>query len=111
VDVGLSYRVHLSSKAELQLANAALWWTEHRSADQAARWFAGFRAAIDSLAENPQHHPVAREAQLFDFTLRQLLYGLGNKPTHRALFEIHGDMVRVYAIRHLAQRDLRPEDL
>ena len=38
-------------------------------------------------------------------------FGLGSKLTHRALFVIRPDMVYVIAIRHLAQRSLRPDDL
>lgn len=32
------------------------------------------------------------------------LFGLGNKPTHRALFEIRGDTVFIVAIRHSTLR-------
>ncbi|MBW3539204.1 MAG: type II toxin-antitoxin system RelE/ParE family toxin [Planctomycetes bacterium] len=90
---------------------AALWWAEHRDRDQAARWLDGFEREIESLADEPEKCGVAREDDDFPFTLRQLLYGLRRQKTHRAVFEIRGDEVIVHGIRHLAQRDLTPDDL
>jgi len=107
----VSHRVSITSKAEAELYGAALWWAEHRSGEQAFRWLEGFEADLLSLAENPEKHALARESAEFPFELRQLLYGLGSKPTHRALFRILEDQVIVYGIRHLAQRDIAPEDL
>jgi hypothetical protein len=54
---------------------------------------------------------MARESKAFGFGIRELHYGLHTKATHRAIFEIRGDEVIVYSIRHLAQRDLTPEDV
>ena len=45
------------------------------------------------------------------FEIRQLVYGLGRKRTHRAIFTIRPDQVVVLTIRHLAQSDLGSEDL
>jgi len=104
----MKFSVIITSKAKLQLVNCASWWSEHRNADQAARWLDGFEAAINSLCENPERHSFARENDYNElpFPVRQLLYGIGGKPTHRAVFEIRGDTVYVVAVRHLAQNDL-----
>jgi plasmid stabilization system protein ParE len=107
----MKYRVVLTSRAERQLYQAALWWAENRDAGQAARWIEGFEAVLGSLSENPERHGVAREDSLFPFPVRQLLYGLGKRPSHRAVFEVRGDEVIVHAIRHVSQRDLTPDDL
>ena len=72
---------------------------------------AGFESALGSLEANPQRHPIAHEDSLFRMEVRNLLYGLTSKPTHRAVFEIRGDEVIVHAIRHLSQRDLSPDEL
>ena len=103
----------LVSQAELELAGAALWWSENRDPDQAFRWLEGFEAAISALADNPGKCPLAREDAEFDFELRQLNYGLSPKPTHRALFRVDEAerLVRVLSIRHLHQKDITPEDL
>ena len=88
-----------------------MWWSENRSLDQALRWLAGFERALASLAKNPQRCERARESDEFDFVVRELRYGLKNRPTHRALFEVRGGEVLVYAVRHLSQRDITPDDL
>lgn len=107
----MRYEVIVLPRAELQLYNSALWWAEHRDADQAIRWVEGMEAAIAALADNPQQHPVAREDALAEFTVRQIVCGLSRKPTHRAVFRVRDDKVFVYAVRHLHQRDLTPEEL
>jgi hypothetical protein len=54
---------------------------------------------------------LARENEVFSFTVRQLLYGLGRKATQRAVVEVRNQEVIVYAIRHLAQQDLTPDEI
>jgi plasmid stabilization system protein ParE len=93
------------------MLDQALWWAENRSAEQAFSWLEGFERTLDSLAENPERCAVARESGAFDFIVRELHYGLSNKATQRAVFEIRGDEVIVHSIRHLAQRDLTPDDV
>ena len=50
-------------------------------------------AAIAALRDRPEQHPVAREDALVDVTVRQIVYGLGRKPTHRAVFRVRDDKV------------------
>lgn len=109
----MNYEVVLTSKASLQLSQAALWWSENRSEQQAALWLEGFQSAIKRLATNPERYGKARESDQYEFAfpVRQLLYGLSNKPTHRALFQIRANTVYVVAIRHLAERDVTPGDI
>jgi len=87
------------------------WWAERRSARQAARWYAGFYKSISALKVNPERWPLSFENERFGYPIRDLLYGLGSRPTHRAVFTIRADMVVVLAIRHLAQQELEPKDL
>lgn len=109
----MSHRVFFTSRAKQQLIQSAYWWAEHRSVDQAYRWLDGFEKAINLLQKNPEQHGLARENEIHAWPnrVRQLLYGLGSKPTHRAVFEIRSDVVYVLAVRHLAQDDLKAEDL
>jgi plasmid stabilization system protein ParE len=107
----VTYRVTILPRAKLQLVEQCCWWSEHRSAEQAFRWLDGFEAALGSLADSPDRYAVARESDQFDIAIRELHFGLGSRPTHRAVFGIRGDEVIVYAVRHLAQRDLGPDDL
>jgi plasmid stabilization system protein ParE len=87
------------------------WWSKHRSPEQAIRWLNGFAAAIDAIAVNPRQHAKAAESHLFPYEVRELNFGLGPKPSHRALFVIRPEMVYVIAIRHLAQQPVSPDDL
>lgn len=107
----MTHRVTILPRAKRQLLDQALWWSEHRSAEQALRWLEGFEQALASLAERPERCSTARESAAFSCVLRDLHFGLGNKPTHRAVFEIRGDEVVVHCVRHLAQRDLGPEEI
>ncbi len=94
-----------------QLDEAYLWWAKNRSAEQAGRWFRGIEEAINGLVDNPWRHPVAIENDRFSHELRQLLFGLGRRPTHRILFTIRPDSVYVLAVRHVAQDAIEPDDL
>lgn len=109
----MKYKVFITSKAKTQLVDCARWWSEHRDADQASRWLEGFEEAVVSLSDNPERHALARENDFYElpFSARQLLYGLGKKPTHRAVYEVRGDTVFVIAVRHLAQDDLASQEL
>lgn len=109
----MTHLVVLTSRGQKQLVEVARWWSANRSGAQAARWLDGFEAAIANLSENPVRRPRARENQHFNLTYptHELYFGLGPRPTHRAVFEIRGDTVFVVAIRHLAQDNLDPEDL
>ena len=58
----MTWRVKLTSRAELQLYESALWWAENRSTDQAVRWMEQFQAAIERLAENADQWRSHRKA-------------------------------------------------
>ncbi|TWT30244.1 hypothetical protein KOR34_48020 [Posidoniimonas corsicana] len=107
----MSYSVFVTEEAQRQLLSSAVWWAQHRSVEQAERWLAGFESSIAGLSENADRHLLAAEDGSFDFDLRQLNFGVSGKPTHRALFRIHGSVVEVLAVRHLSQRDLKSGDL
>ena len=106
----MNYRVLVLPRADDQLVASAQWWSERHSSVEAIWWLDGFRTALEGLCVDPERLPLAREDQFFPFTVRQLLYGPGRKKTHRALFEVRDDEVLVFAVRHLHQRDVSPED-
>jgi plasmid stabilization system protein ParE len=103
--------VIIQREAEQRIVESAQWWGEHHSAEQAIRWYAGILDAIDTLTDNPQRCPLARENAASPCELRELHYGLGSRPTHRVLFTIRPDAVVVLSVRHGAQQDVTPEDL
>ena len=107
----MTYEVQVLPRAKCQLYDAALWWAEHRSTEQAVQWLDGLEAALQSLANDPERWPLAIECDFVPFEIHEMPYGLGRHKTHRVVFEIRSHEVLVYAIRHLAQDSLSPEDL
>ncbi len=107
----MSFRVVITEQAEREMQSAFNWWTEHRSKRQADRWYAGLAKAIVDLSEKPERHSQSREKDRFAYAIRDLLFGLGRRPTHRAVFTIRGEEVVVLTVRHVAQPDLSPDDI
>ena len=107
----MSHRVVITEQAEHEMQSAFNWWAEHRSKRQADRWYAGLAKAIGDLSDNPEKHGQSRERDRFAYEIRDLLFGLGRRPTHRAVFAIRGEEVVVLTVRHVAQQDLSPDDI
>jgi plasmid stabilization system protein ParE len=107
----MPYRVIISARAEMEIEQAHSWWAVHRSKRQADRWYKQFKKAILNLSDNPHLCAVSKESASFPFEIRDLPFGVGSRPTHRAVFRIDGEEVRVLTIRHGAQSDLRKRDL
>jgi plasmid stabilization system protein ParE len=87
--------VILMDQAHQDLEEGCRWWAKHRSIEQAERWYDGFSAAIRRLSIDAERQVVADESNDFPFEIRQLNYGLGRRPTHRAVFTIRPDMILV----------------
>jgi len=108
----MKYDVSIDDVVWLQLKDAARWYLQRSESSQVAEsWYRGFVEALQSLSENPTRHGLARENDLFRYELRELLYGSGRRKTHRALFRVVGSRVEIMLIRHIAQRDITPDDL
>ena len=103
--------VYHHQRVERLLEESYQWWATNHSPEQAARWFNGFIEALQSLEVNPERFALAPENDAFPCEVRQLNYGLGSTPTHRALYTIRPDMVFVFLIRHLAQGEIDVDDL
>jgi plasmid stabilization system protein ParE len=107
----MPYRVIIPARAELEIAQTHDWWAANRSRRQADRWYNHLKKVILKLSDNPYLHAVSRESASFPFEIRDLPFGLGSRPTHRAIFTIKGEEVHVLTVRHAAQPDLRKRDL
>jgi len=107
----MTYEVVLTDKAQEELDAAHDWWARHRSAEQAARWYNTFADALLALAENPNRCPLSAEVPSFPCEIRDLYFGLGSRPTHRAVFTVRDRLILVLAIRHLAQGTMTTEDV
>lgn len=105
------YTVLVTEPAHRDMQEQRDWWAEHRSAEQAVRWYADFFRALLTLEKSPELHPRAAEDGLWPFAVHQLNFDLGRQPTHRALYVIRKTEVIVLRIRHLAQASLTFEDI
>jgi hypothetical protein len=54
-------------------------------------------------------YPLARENDQFPYEVRVMNYGVGSRPTHRALYTIRPNAVVVLSIRSVAQQDVSPD--
>lgn len=104
----MKYEVVLTNEAD-ENVRAAVGWYAERSQEVADRWYDGLLEAFTSLEQNPQRCSASNESSRFPIGLKQLLYGSGRRITHRIVFAIRPNHVVVYAVRHVAQRDLDPE--
>jgi plasmid stabilization system protein ParE len=103
--------VILMDLAQADLEEQCRWWAEHRSGDQAERWYNGFIVALKKLSVTAEQHAIAIENADFPIEIRQLNYGPAGRPTHRAIYTIRPDMILVLRVQHLAQDRLTFEDL
>ena len=92
--------VLLTQRAQEELDEAHHWWAENRSAEQANRWYLGFLEAMLTLEHVPFRWPFAPENDYFPYEVRQLNFGLGSRPTHRALYTVRPDVVVILRVRH-----------
>lgn len=105
----MTHRVVITEPAENDIDQAFAWWSDHRSEEQAKRWYSSIFPAIATLAENPERCPFALEFDLLSTGLRQLTFGVTSKKTHRIVFTVNGQDVVILRVRHLAQDELRPD--
>jgi plasmid stabilization system protein ParE len=107
----MKYTVEILPRAIAELRSTVLWWAEHRSTEQTGRRMLRIEAAIAGLADHPERHPPAIEGDRFSFEVREMHVGLNRSKTHRVLFAIRDDVVRIYSVRHLAQDFLTAEEI
>lgn len=101
----MEYRVKITPTA---LADGESFYLriEAFSPQNAAAWFNGLLDAVDTLATMPQRCPIAPETQVVGQEIRCLFY----KKHYRILYEIEGDVVTIYHIRHTSQAAMTREE-
>ena len=101
-------QIKITKPAQRDIQEAYLWWAENRSAEQAAQWYERIYEAIVTLNSMPQRCPRVPETTLSRTGVRQLLFGIGARPTHRIIFHFDQkeDIVTILRVRHHAQDEL-----
>ena len=103
------YRVEISPSA-LADAEESFRWIYGKSPSDAATWFSNLLKTIDTLEEFPRRCSLAPESEELGKEIRQLLFMMHHS-TYRILFEIAGDEVRIYRIRHGSRNRIQAADL
>ena len=98
-------RIQITEPAQVDIQEAFAWWAENRSAIQTAEWYEQIFEAIATLERMPERCPLVPETELSRSDIRQLLFGIGKRPTHRIVFhfDIDADTVTILRVRHHAQ--------
>jgi plasmid stabilization system protein ParE len=103
------YRVIITPEAENDLRTAYRYI--RRQAPRAAReWMRQARQSIKALRNYPERCPLASESDSFDVSIRQLLFGKGNRGTYRILFVVIDKTVHILNVRHGSMLPLEPEE-
>ena len=107
----MTRQVVITGPAERDALANHEWWAEHRSKEQSDRWLEGAYAAMVSLASKAERWPFAVEKDLREEGVRQFLFGIGRRKTHRIVFSIDGDRVVIFRVMGLRQDALGIDDL
>lgn len=108
----MTYKLVISDLAFAHIEDTWEWYRQTSGDPEIAdHWSSGLFVQLRTLSQNPDRFSLAWEADDLGIVLRELHYGSGKRPTHRALFCIRGDVVEILAIRHHAQRDVTARDL
>lgn len=107
----MTYRVIVHDEALHDIERNARWWAENHSPTEAARWYEAAFEAIYKLDRFPESHSIAFEGDNFPFEIRELHFGLGSRPSYRAVFTVEGDTVHVLTVRRASQDTFRPDEL
>ena len=108
----MSREVRLRPEAAKELLSAVEWLAENApDSDAAQRFHDVWAAALRSLANFAEAHPIALEAREGEFSLRNAFVGLGRSKTHRIVYRGFDDIVVVLRLRSMRQRPLNRDEI
>lgn len=99
------FDIQITELAKEDIQQTFQWWSTHRSEKQAADWYEQILRAMATLRRMPERCPRIPETGLSRSDLRQLLFGIGNRPTHRIIFGLDAEsrVVTILRVRHHGQ--------
>jgi plasmid stabilization system protein ParE len=106
----VKYGVHISDKAEADVAGVLTWLQSQSAAKAGELWFAALWKAIDTLEASPDRCSLAVEAEEIGQEIRELLFGR-RRVKYRILFQVRSNTVYILRIWHSARNAIRGEDL
>ena len=99
----MTYTVIVTESAARELDEAYDWLA--LQTDIAPTWYNGLLDAVLSLKDMPGRCPLSPHAEEGDRKTRQLVYG-DRRHAYLILFEIRGENVFVWHVRHAGRADL-----
>lgn len=105
------FHIVISAPAKEDIQEAYDWWGKKHSLQQAEAWYRAIHREISHLRHTALTCPLATEKVLRPEGIRQLLFGIGKRPTHRIVFSVDEQEVIVLRIRHVGRGRLRKKDL
>ena len=103
------FQVVVTPEAEQDIQQNYEWWRDNRSPDQAREWYERILVEMQTLRHMPERYSTAPEAAKISRNIRQLFFTIGRRITHRVVFLIEAETVKVLRVRHVAQ-DALPDD-
>lgn len=108
----MPYEVLIQTPANRDLARILEWYRRERGGSNSANKIADdWLRVLDSLEHFPESHPIANESPIDGIEYRNAIFGVGRTKSHRAVFRIDGDVVRIVRLRHHSQCFLSADDL
>jgi len=109
--MNVMFAVQITEPAQDDIDRAFVWWSSRRSQVEARKWYNEIHRAILTLKQMPERCPTVPESKLSVAGVRQLLFGVGTRPTHRIMFVVRSNTVIVLRVRHHSEGELAPFDI
>ena len=107
----MNYGLVLTARARADILRNAEWWAENHSPDHAFAWFDSIYEQLESLRMMPERFSIAPENGSVKVEIREMLLGVGSRPSYRAVFTIKSHEVHVLTFRRASQDAVTPEDI
>ncbi len=104
------YHVHITEKAEADVASVLEWFRDQEAIAAGGKWFAQLMAVIDKLETMPERCRLAEESAELGLDIREILVGK-RRGIYRVLFQIEGRTVHIVRVWHGARDAWTADDV
>jgi len=95
----MTFIIRYTDQAEADILRNANWWAERHSLQQALSFESTVEQQLSTLSSMPERFGVAPENDKFPIEIRQMMVGLGSRPSYRAIYTIQNNVVLILAVR------------
>lgn len=104
----MTFIIRYTDQAEADILRNANWWAERHSLQQALSFESTVEQQLSTLSSMPERFGVAPENDKFPIEIRQMMVGLGSRPSYRAIYTIQNNVVLILAVRRGEQNEFTP---